>query len=191
MKDELTDEQNAAIIKSLNEAISRGPWDKSNFLKVIGKSLKETQDIFLAQLGGAAHSKFKAQSDFMSPITLRADQQEVYVSLYCYDGANLQSWEKIIVNLPRQMISRPIYANEEEIKVSIKSKENKQNEAYVAICINKSDILDIPSDKMAVDKLGKALLSLKDKSLAVNNISRFVHLGNTYRYEKNHLIKIL
>lgn len=39
------------------------------------------------------------------------------------------------------MISRPIYAEEEQVKALLKTKENKQNEAYVAIYINSTDII--------------------------------------------------
>ena len=87
------------------------------------------------------------------------------------------------------MISRPIYADEEDVKAVLKTKENKQNEAYVAIYINQSDILPLPPDKASVDKLGKVLLSLKDKTLNLDNISRFVHLSGVYRYANGRLIK--
>ena len=49
MKNELTDQQIAAILKVLDEAIEQGPWDASNFLKVIGKNLREARDQFSNQ----------------------------------------------------------------------------------------------------------------------------------------------
>ena len=189
MKDKLSDEQNEAILKALNDAIEKGPWEQSNFLKVIGKNLIEIRDGFLNQLGASSQAQLKAESHLANRIALRSGQQEVYVSLYSTDGINLQSWERIVANLPRQMISRPIYADEEDIKAVLKTKENKQNEAYVAIYINQSDILALSPDKASVDKLGKALLSLKDKTLNLDNISRFVHLSGVYRFANGHLIK--
>ena len=190
MKDLLTDEQNEAILKALNDAIEKGPWEKSNFLKVIGKNLIEVRDAYLSQLGASSQAQLKAESHLANRIALRSGQQEVYVSLYSADGSNIQSWERIVANLPRQMISRPIYADETDIKSIIKTKENKQNEAYVAIYINQSDILPLSSDKAPVDKLGKMLLSLKDKTLNLDNISRFVHMSGIYRLERNRLIKM-
>lgn len=190
MKDQLTDEQNEAILRALNEAIDNGPWDKSSFLKVIGKNLNEIREGFLTQLGSISASQLKIESNLANRIALRSGQQEIYVSLYSSDGENLQSWEKIISNLPRQIISRPIYADEEDIKTAIKSKENKQNEAYVAIYINQTDILQLSPDKTAVDKLGKKLLTLKDRTINLDNISRFIHHGSLYKYDRNRLIKV-
>lgn len=190
MKDKLTDEQSEAILKALNEAIENGPWDQSNFLKVIGKNLNEIRDGFLNQLGARSQSQLKAESHLASRIALRSGQQEVYVSLYSADGSNIQSWERIVANLPRQMISRPIYADEEDVKAALKIKENKVNEAYVAIFISQADILQLSSDKTSFDKLGKVLLSLKDKTINLDNISRFVHHTGVYNYDRGHLIKV-
>lgn len=191
MKDKLSDEQNETILKALNDAIEQGPWEQSNFLKVIGKNLIEIRDNFLNQLGASSQAQLKAEAHMANRMALRSGQQEVYVSLYSSDGSNIQSWERIVANLPRQMISRPIYADEEDVKAMLKMKENKQNEAYVAIYINQSDILPLSPDKASVDKLGKVLLSLKDKTLNVDNISRFVHLSGVYRIANGRLIKNL
>jgi len=189
MKDQITDEHNEAILKALNKAIEIGPWEKSSFLKVIGKNLNQIRDDFIAQLGTRSKAQLKAESNLANRIALRSGQQEVYVSLYSADGTNLQSWEKIVANLPRQMISRPIYADENDVRDIIKSKENKINEAYVAIYINQTDILSLSADRASFDKLGKVLLSLKDKTLMLDNISRFVHHTGSYKYEHGRLIK--
>ncbi|MGL6030225.1 MAG: Dot/Icm secretion system protein IcmQ [Legionella sp.] len=189
MNDKLSDKQNNAILNALNDAIAQGPWEQSAFLKVIGKNLLEIREDFLNQLGASGHAQLKAESHLANRIALRSGQQEIYVSLYSMDGSNLQSWEKIIANLPRQMISRPIYADEEEVKAALKMKENKQNEGYVAIYINQSDILSLGPDKLSVDKQGRPLLSLKDKTLYVDNISRFVHISGIYQLAKGRLVK--
>lgn len=189
MKNKLSDEQNETILKALNDAIEKGPWQESNFLKVIGKKLTKIRDDFLSQLGASNPAQLKIETQLASRMAARSGQKEVFISLYSSDGANLQSWERIIVNLPRQMISRPIYSNEEDIKEAMKHKENKVNEAYVAIFINPSDILFSSSDRVVVDKLGKKLLMLKDKSLTIHNISRFVHQSGTYLFVHNRLIK--
>lgn len=189
MKDQLTDEQISSVIKTLNEAIEKGPWDKSNFLRVIGKNLTGIRDDFLEKSGaGATLSKAKAEAA-QQAIT-SGEQQEIFVSLYSVNGSDLFTWERIIANLPRQMISRPIYANEEDVQNSIKQKENKVNEGYVGIYVKKTDILVLHQDKTAFDKLGKELLNLKDKTLFLENITRFVHATGVYRFERNRLVKI-
>ncbi|MBA2648244.1 MAG: Dot/Icm secretion system protein IcmQ [Legionella sp.] len=189
MNDKLSNDQNNSVLKALNEAIAQGPWDKSNFLKMIGKNLIEIRDGFLNQLDPDNQSQLKTPSHIVNRIALRSGQQEVYISLYSADGTNLQSWERIVANLPKQMISRPIYADEEDIKAVLRLKENKQNEAYVAIYINQTDILP-SSDKVLIDKLGKTLLNLKDKVLNNENISRFVHASGVYRLNYGRLIKL-
>ena len=45
------------------------------------------------------------------------------------------------------------------------------------------------ADKTPVDKLGKPLLTLKDKSLSLDNINRFVHITGTYQYGQGRLVK--
>ena len=189
MKDQLSNEQSDAILKALNDAIDKGPWEQSSFLKVIGKNLTEIRDSFIGQLGLRGQSQIKMESHLANRIALRSGQQEVYVSLYSSDGDNIQSWEMIVANLPRQMISRPIYADEEDLKDVLKIKENKINEAYVSIYINQTDILSLSSDKSSCDKLGKILLSLKDNTLNLENINRFVHQSGVYQYKHGHLLK--
>jgi intracellular multiplication protein IcmQ len=135
--------------------------------------------------------KTKIASHLLNRVALRAGQQEVFVSLYSSEGSVLQSWEPIVANLPKQMVSRPIYADEEDIKALIKTKEKKNNEAYVSMYIAQSDILILPSDRTPMDKLGKSLLILKDKSLSLDNINRFVHQSGVYRYVNGKLIKNL
>lgn len=189
MKEILSDEQNAAVVKALDEAIQKGPWEQSNFLKAIGQNLKGIRENFVSQLGARSQQQIKADAHLAHRMALRNEQQEIFVSLYSSDGTNLQSWEKIIANLPRQMISRPIYSNEEHIREIIKMKENKQNEAYVAIFINQTDIIPLSPDKALYDKLGNPLLTLKDKTLNVENISRFVHHSGIYQLDRLRLIK--
>ncbi|MDI9817878.1 MULTISPECIES: Dot/Icm secretion system protein IcmQ [unclassified Legionella] len=189
MKDELTSQQVEAILKALDEAIETGPWDESNFLRVIGKNLREIRDNFVSQSGSQGREKIQTESNLANRVALRTGQQEVFIGLYSTEGNSLQAWERILANLPRQIISRPIYSSEEDVKNLIKSKENKLNEAYVAAYINQSDILPMTPEKMPSDRFGRPLLSLKDRALNIENISRFVHLTGVYQYRKGRLIK--
>ena len=189
MKDILSDEQNEKILKALDEALKNGPWDQSNFLRAIGKNLNSVREDFASQMGTRTKAQIQADTHYANRMALRSGQQEVFVSLYSADGSNIQSWERIVTNVPRQMISRPIYADEEHIKTMIKTKENKQNEAYIAIYINQSAIIPLTPDKALADKLGHPLLSLKDKTLDLDNISRFVHISGVYQLHRGHLTK--
>lgn len=189
MKDTLSKKDADAILKSLDEAIAEGPWDESNFLRVIGKKLHELRDEFAAQVNPTDSSKPGMVSHLANRIALRSGQHEVFVSLYLADGSSISSWERILMNLPKQIISRPIYANEEDIKALIRTKVNKVNEAYVSIYIHQSDILFLSSDKTPLDKLGKPLLTLKNKSISLDNINLFVHQSGVYQYHQGRLVE--
>lgn len=188
MNDKLTNEQAQAILKALNDSIENGPWDKSNFLRVIGKGLEGIRDDYLNQLNGQQIQEKKAEDRAAASKIVKEGEQEIFVSVYCFGGTSLQSWERIILNLPRQMISRPVYADEQSVVNLIKSKENRLNEAYLAITVNQSDILQLAEDKIPYDKFGKPLLALKDRSLNLDKISRFVHNGISYNYQNGRLI---
>lgn len=189
MKDKLSEEQTDAILKALNDAIEQGPWDESNFLRAIGKKLTGIRDRFAEHLNAPGLEQAKKNTHLANQIALRTGQQLIFVALYSYEGTNMQSWERILMNLPKQMISRPIYAAEEDVKDIIKTKENKNNEAYVSLYINGSDILPLSVEKTPVDKLGKPLLVLKDKSLSLDNYDLFVHASGTYKYSQGRLVK--
>jgi len=188
MKTELTEQQISSILKMLDDAIEDGPWDESNFLKVIGKNLREIRENFIKQVIESSKEKVTAESNLTH--TLHSGLQEVFVALYSTEGNTIQSWERIIANLPKQVISRPIYANEYDIQFLIKSKENKINEAYLSIFINQNDILPLASEKVPMDKFGKPLITLKDRAINLNNITRFIHLSGAYKYVKGRLVKM-
>ncbi|MGQ3892554.1 Dot/Icm secretion system protein IcmQ [Legionella sp. CNM-4043-24] len=190
MKDELTDEQAREILDALDRAITKGPWEESNFLRLFGKKLRELREEFATQMvssdmaAAASTEARQARQDLV-----RGGQQLVYVALYSSEGSMLISWERIIANLSRQVLSRPIYAEEHDVQFMIRSKENRINEAYLAIYVDNQDVLTLTSDKTPRDKFGKPLMTLKDRALKIENISHFVHNGLQYNYVKNRLVK--
>lgn len=189
MSDQLSEEEAQALLKELNDLIETGPWEKSNFLRVIGKNISDMRDKVASKVGGLSKTQIKAEATTARQTALRSTQQEIFVSLYSAKGSDMSTWERIVTSLPRQMISRPIYALEEDVKTLIKHKENTMNEAYVAIYVNPSDILVLSTDKTLKDKFGKELLNLKDRSLLLDNISRFVHTTGVYQLDRGRLIK--
>ena len=191
MKDKLSENQADSILKALDNAIAQGPWDESNFHRVIGKNLREIRDNFTNQANASTNEHVKMAETIANRLALRSGQQEIFIALYSSDGSNMLSWERILGNLPRQMISRPIYAQERDVKDIIKTKENKINEAYVSIFVGAEDLLQVDADKVPIDKLGKQLLSLKDKSLRLDNISRFVHHTGVYKFVNGRLVRTL
>ncbi len=189
MKDQLTPEQTASILKALKEAIDQGPWSDSNFLKLIGKNLCDIRDRFVSELQGPGLDASKEAAHHANKMALRSGQREVFIALYAFDGNNIQSWERMVFNLPNQVTSRPIYANEQDVQALIKTKTNKNNEAYVTMFIQEGDILMVSPDKTLVDRLGKPLLMLKNKTLRLDNVGRFVHVSGTYHFAHGRLVK--
>lgn len=188
MKNELSKQKTGEILKILDETIEQGPWDESNFLKVVGKRLREIRDTFANQLHALTEEKSK-MATLANSMALRSGQKEIFIGLYSSDGNNLSSWERILNNLPNHVLSRPIYELEKDIKERLKSKEKTANEAYVSIYISQNDILPTSPDKTPLDKLGKPLLSLKNKALNLDNIHLFVHQSGVYSFVNGRLVK--
>ncbi len=187
--DELNEQQINAILKALDDAITQGPWEKTNFLRVMGRNLRGIRDDFEKQVHSFSHKKTALKSYIAQQLSLRRGQKKIYVSIYSSDGSNLRSWEQLINNLPRQIISRPIYADENDVQEIIKLKENKLNEGYVSVYIGDNDILPISPDKCPTDKLGKPMLTLKDKTILLDNVDCFVHQTGIYHYSQGRLTK--
>jgi intracellular multiplication protein IcmQ len=190
MNNKLTDEQIASARAALNEALAQGPWSSSNFLTLIGKKLQQIRDDFEHSVADIDPSQTGRALDLANECLLkRSEMTKIYVSLYATDGSNVQTWERIVTNLPKQMISRPVYANEEDIVTAIRNKANPLNEAYVSMYVNPKDILVQDSDKISMDKLGKPLLALKDKAINLDNLETLTHLTGVYDFKQGRLVK--
>jgi len=191
MNDNLTKEQINGILAALDDALAQGPWSASTFLTIIGKKLQQIRDEFEQKQQEGKQFETAVQS-----VTLAANRSQnasemkrVYISLYAYDGSNIHSWEHVIANLPEQILSRPIYENEEDVIAILNNKGNQVNEAYVSFYIDPKFILEPLSEKVAIDKLGKPLLALKSKALNLLNVDIFVHQSTTYKFIGGRLVK--
>lgn len=189
MSDDTPQQPTDDALGALDTLIRSGRWDESNFLKVIGKKLNQCRHDFLQEVGGVHHQQPMMFSHLANRVALRSGQQEVFVALYASDGSNLKAWERIIANLPKQIVSRPVYADEDQVNTMIKTKERKDNEAYVAIYIHRSDLLSVSADKVPHDKLGQALLVLKDDAIHLDRLLFFYHSSGRYDYVEGRLIK--
>jgi intracellular multiplication protein IcmQ len=189
MTDKLSKEQLVAIVLAIDKTIDEGPWSASAFLSLIGKKLKSIRDNIADHVDAhqdSASGYDKADSRNSERFSTL---KKVCISLYAFDGSNLQSWERILEHLPVQTTSRPIYENEEDVNTIIRTKANRLNEAYAVVYIDPLNILKLPPERTQVDKLGKPLLSLKDKAITQENIELLVHETGQYRYVGGKLIK--
>lgn len=187
---EITKEDVDKLLQSLNNVVEAGPWAASNFLQAIGKNIKDIRDKFEADIRAIEEGRPQGSSaSVVKSSEEHAGMKEIFIGLYSSDGTNLQSWNRILLNLPRQVVSRPIYEKEVDVREMIRTKENKNNEAYVAMYIKASDIISVEPDKAPIDRLGKPLLMLLDRAVDLNNVHYVVHRNVRYRYVQGELIQ--
>lgn len=183
-KDEL--ETSIKVLKALDEAIATGPWEYNLFFKGIGKKLMDARERFVRELGLEDLAKKEMQG---AGDETDKEYVEVYVSLYQAEGANVAKWQTVVNSLAGYNLTRPVYKSEADIQEAIRSKEFKQNDAYVAVKIRKDDIMPPFTEKPPVDRYGHELLVLREGAVHQENISRFVHLSGEYDFRNNALIK--
>ena len=117
------------------------------------------------------------------------NRQLVYISVYSAEGKNLDTWQRVLLNLPKQYVSRPIYAKEEDAQYAARNKGLATNEGYVAIWVEKNDILS-NSDQLfdLKDKFNHSLITLKDRAIDIKNMDYFWVNSNQYILKNSRLI---
>lgn len=179
---------NLELIKILDTAIAEGKWDGGLFFQAAGKKLRDLRD----------RIKSETNIDVAQPITQTTVNTvmkysgliDVYVSLYCAEGNNIQRWETVLSSISRQAITRPIYKKEKDVRDVISAKELKINDAYIIAYVTENSITKTLSGKPLVDRFGHELLVLKENSIVVDNIAKFIHSSGEYTYEKGKLLKL-
>lgn len=184
----LDDNQKNEILTALNLATDSDVWQKSNFLRVMGRQLQEVRDAFKNMMASNQTSISPIEPD---NTRVNAKDTQVYISMYSAKGADLKTWEHMLTNLPKQMVARPIYTKEENVIALIRSKPNPANEAYVCVTIPTDCIVDLPVEKVPLDKLNQPLTTTKGRPLPPLYEGIFVHSSGKYRFSKGRLVKIL
>jgi len=177
---------NLEILKSLDEALEKGPWESSLFLKGIGKKLKDIRDKFKEEMGLE-----EANASHLAQLTPEVQLIEVYISLYQSEGNNIRKWHSVVATLVGHSVSRPVYKNEQDIVNALKAKDYKINDAYVVVKVKPEHILLPTTDRPHVDREGRELLTLREGAIKLENIVRFVHISGEYKLIQNALVKQL
>ena len=184
---------NLDILKALDEAIEKGPWEHNLFFRGIGKKLRDIRDRFERELGlGELRNQLSGSSDKRNaaPTVTTSDQfTTVYISLYQAEGSNLQKWASVITNLTDNAISRPVYKNEEDIQAAIRAKEYKLNDGFIAVNVPHETLVKPFGDKPPLDRFGRELLVLKENAVKIENILYFVHVSGRYTLRGNTLVR--
>lgn len=186
--DELSKEKLQEIADALDRVVSDLPWQQSVFLKALGKKFEIIRDEFIENSG--LKPKDEASHVKKDPFALKDNQIEVFVALYNAQGGDIKQWTKVLMNVSKLSISRPIYSTEKAVREMIRSSAHMANEGYVSAHINKSDILPAPEDRAPRDKLGNILLLLKETAITPQCVRKFYHKSGIYTLKKGELERI-
>ncbi len=178
------------LIRALDQMIADGNWEGGLFFQAAGKKLRALSTELKTELQLTEEAQPSAV-EVIDYVKQKSGLVEIYISVYCIEGRNIKKWENVLANLPRQVVSRPVYKREKDIKDTINTKENPVNDAYVVTYVTDMDILK-PSfrDKALVDRFGHELLRLKENAVKPENITKLVHVTGEYAYRKNMLTKL-
>lgn len=187
MSEELTPEETKQILEALNMAVDKGPWNKSIFLRAIGKKLEGIREEF--KTGLSDEVALIGNADLAAQAKPETGVRKVYISLYSAQGKSLEQWERIITSLFLQTVTRPTYESERDIKEALKVKGNLDNEGYVTVKVAEKDVLKMPEAKRPIDRLGIHLVSLKKDAIKPENIECFQHKETNYLFQEGKLVQ--
>ncbi len=171
-------EQAKTIQDALHRLVESPHFSNSAFLKLLHQQIQKLSEEFdgnMQEVYSLQENKTeKTKKDYANKVL-------IYIGIYCFDGLNMDSWKRVIENLPRQYISRPIYLQERDVQKAVKAKPQLMNEGYVAIYVEKQSINQLENPALPLtDKWGHALLSLKDRAIDLKNIEFFWHQSKQY-----------
>jgi len=169
------------LLQTVDNAIEKGRWDNSLFLKNILKQLQELREYIIKELGETAPTEVvDIQQRIRKIIQEKEGYQRVYIALYQTESDRLDRWLVTIKLLAGgYSVSRPIYASETEIQSMLREKNGK-GDAYVVVWVKQSDILPPQEGMPLKDRWGHDLLHLKDSFFRLENVIEFVLNGRRY-----------
>ena len=181
-KDEQVTEELLAILSNL---LGSGNWDASLFLKVSKKRLLALRDEAQALLTELQAPDVKLDQ---YQVHKKVGHRAVYMGLHLGGVANLARWEHMLQTLSAYSVGRPVYAEEDHAKASLRAKKSSENDAYAEIFIDEKAILPVQKEQMPHDRLQQPLLTLKMGAIYAENIARFVCNDQTYRFINGRLV---
>ncbi|MBU0456267.1 MAG: type IVB secretion system protein IcmQ [Pseudomonadota bacterium] len=106
----------------------------------------------------------------------------VYVYLFNAQGAQLQTWQKLLrpSALFEHSVNRPIYASREQIESLIKAKPIQTQHGYIEIAVDPDDLMETSETATLHDQHGYPLLRLRQGALKKENIEGFYSNGKFY-----------
>lgn len=155
-----------------NDMLADERWQQSPFLKIMHAKMSMLKE----QLENLIDSSNPEITDLNTPSTFKQPDdnfQKIYIYLYTSDGKKLDAWQRVVENLDKHYISRPIYENEFDAQHAAIHAPVFFNAGYVGVWVDKKFInknLDTDDFK---DKFGHTLISLKDRAIDLSRIDSF------------------
>lgn len=178
-------EFNRELLAILDELLAAGDWESSLFLKVASKRVKALRDEAEALLIQATTE----QENKTNKDTLREGHVKVFISLYQSDGDDMRKWQNTLKGLALNNVGRPVYQNREDVQASMRARGNPACEGYAIVQIKNTDLIQMPDGRMPKDRYGNALLTVREKAVALDNIQEFVHAGKqVYDFHEGKLV---
>lgn len=186
--EKLSAEDVLKVQETMNALLAEKDWEQANYLKIMREELEKIYTTFNALASQVyAETSMHLDEKYDSLSFDKSNHQLVYINLYSAEGENLDSWQRIIMNLPKQFITRAIYENEVDAQDAIKLAPVFTNAAYVAIWVEKSSILHVDTLPVQMDKSGHRLINLRDRAVHLNKIEFFWHNMAQYHWVDNGL----
>ncbi len=166
------------LVTAIDQAIEKGEWADSLFLKNVLKQLQQLRGYVITELDEEISASAGSKPKRVVPEKLEGHER-VYVELYQADSDRLDRWFASIKMLTGHGLSRPVYRTEDDVQRMIRDKQSK-NDAYVTAWVKTTDIIPPYAGTPLKDRWGYELLTLKEGSIKPENIIVFVHNGSQY-----------
>ncbi len=172
-------EQQEKLIRLIREMIQQDSDLREKYQ--VGDKFRFVRDRLQGLLTHLESSSIQKASKEITEQKDEADKVVVYVYLYNAQGLIFRSWSAMLTPkvFYEYSVNRPIYLEKNNLEVVIKSKANKQQHGYLAIKINRNEIISA-ADAGLKDANGNPLIKIKEGSLRFENLVWFFHNDQHY-----------
>lgn len=188
MSDDKLKEQIFEFEKIYSEMLSDERWQESPFLKVMHAKLMKLKNQLSDYIDLVYSEEKPILNGHIEKHPETNDLQKIFIYLYTSDGKKIDSWQRLIANLDKQYISRPIYQDEVHAQHAVFHAPIFSNAGYVAVWVEKKFINSFSIDEMQKDKFGHPLVSLKDRAIQLEKIDYFWNNYAAYHQSNGKLI---
>lgn len=171
-----------------NDLLSDNRWQQTPFLKVMHSKLTQLKNELTSIIESSGIQEKTTPKLEKVALPESEDFQKLFIYLYSSDGKKIDSWQRVVANIDKQFISRPIYLEEADVQHAVLHAPVTFNAGYVAIWVDKNFINIVLDEDKPKDKYGRELVSLKDNAIILEKIDYFWNNFVQYHWLKDKLI---